>query len=388
MGATTVFQRFHKLRVPHKLTLLVALQTIALLLACGWGLAAVQAQPEAWQQLAGVYAVLAPVAILLAVAIAISTQRGLLNALRHAASAARSVADGDLGIEVRGGGQGEMGKMLRAQGEMLGHLRTLVGDVMVSAHTVADTSAQLAQGSQHLSERTEEQASTLEETAGALQELTSTVARNAQDAQKAAQLASGASDVARRGGGVVGEVVSTMDGISAASRRIADITSVIDGIAFQTNILALNAAVEAARAGDQGRGFAVVAAEVRSLAQRSATAAREIKELIADSTQKVEAGTARVAAAGRTMHEVVAAVAQVNELVAGIATASTQQSAGIEQVGAAVSRMDQAVQHNASLVEEAAAAAEAMRQQAAVLVRSVSRFRLGGGTQPAALSGS
>jgi methyl-accepting chemotaxis protein len=382
-GVPPLIQAFHNLRVPYKLAMLVGLQAAAMLLACGWALQALGDARVQQEQLLAAYALLVPVSLLLCALVALSTQRGLVNPVRQAAAAARSIADGDLGIEVRVAGRGELGKMLRAVADMLGHLRTLVGAVIASAHTVADASAQLAQGNQHLSERTEEQASTLEETASALQELTTTVARNADHAKQAAQLAGGAARLASRGGDEVGAVVNTMGEISAASRRIVDIIGVIDGIAFQTNILALNAAVEAARAGDQGRGFAVVAAEVRILAQRSATAAREIKELIADASHKVEAGGARVDAAGRTMQEVVAAVAQVSELVAGIAAASAQQSAGIAQVDAAVGRMDDAVQQNASLVEEATAAAEAMREQAAVLVNSVSRFRLGTSASPA-----
>jgi methyl-accepting chemotaxis protein len=243
---------------------------------------------------------------------------------------------------------------------------------------VAGTSAQIAQGNQDLSQRTEEQAGTLEETASSIEELTSTVHQNAENARQASQLAVNASQVARRGGEVVGQVVDTMTGISTSSKKIADIIGVIDGIAFQTNILALNAAVEAARAGEQGRGFAVVAAEVRNLAQRSAAAAREIKDLIGESVGKVDAGTRLVDAAGQTMEEIVASVKRVSDLITEIAAASEEQSAGIAQVNTAITQMDQVVQQNASLVEEAAAATESMKAQADALLRTVSRFELGG----------
>jgi methyl-accepting chemotaxis protein len=262
------------------------------------------------------------------------------------------------------------------------NLRQLVSEVAHGSHMVADTSAQIAQGNQDLSQRTEEQASTLEETASSMEELTSTVSLNAQNARQASQLAVGASEVARKGGQVVGEVVSTMNGISESSRKIADIIGVIDGIAFQTNILALNAAVEAARAGEQGRGFAVVAAEVRNLAQRSAAAAKEIKGLIGESVDKVEAGTRLVDAAGQTMQEIVASVKKVSDLIAEIAAASEEQDSGIQQVNTAVTQMEQVVQQNASLVEEATAATESMKGQAASLLQMVARFQLGT-SQPA-----
>jgi methyl-accepting chemotaxis protein len=266
---------------------------------------------------------------------------------------------------------------------MTQNLRGLVGEVAAGAHAVADSSAQITQGNLDLSQRTEEQASTLQQTASSLEELTSTVMQNARNAQEASQLASGASDLARKGGDVVSDVVATMTGISDASARIADIIGVIDGIAFQTNILALNAAVEAARAGEQGRGFAVVAAEVRSLAQRSAEAAKEIKTLIGASVDKVQAGSKLADAAGKTMEEVVASVRQVTDRIAEIAAASNEQSSGIEQVNTAVTQMDRVVQQNASLVEEAAAATESMKEQAGSLLRMVSRFNLGG-TAPVA----
>ena len=302
--------------------------------------------------------------------------RGITRPLEQAVAAAQRVAAGDLTVRLEAGRRDEIGQLLLALSEMSASLRAVVGEVVAGAHAVADSSAQIAQGNLDLSQRTEEQASTLEETASQMEELTTTVTQNAGSARQASEAATGASELARSGGEVVGQVVATMEDIAQSSRRIADITGVIDGIAFQTNILALNAAVEAARAGDQGRGFAVVAAEVRSLAQRSAAAAREIKQLIAASTQKVDAGSRLVNDAGRSMQEVVAAVGRVHRLIAEIAAASQEQGAGIEQVNTAVTQMDHVVQQNASLVEEAAAAAESMKEQAESLLRVVSRFRL------------
>ena len=310
--------------------------------------------------------------------------RSITRPIREGVSVARRVADGDLTVVTQTSGNDETAQLLRALADMTQNLRSLVGDVAAGAHTVSDTSAQIAQGNIDLSQRTEEQASTLEETASSMEELTSTVTQNAQNARQASQLAVSASEVARKGGQVMGQVVTTMDGISDASRKIADIIGVIDGIAFQTNILALNAAVEAARAGEQGRGFAVVAAEVRSLAQRSAAAAKEIKTLIGDSADKVQAGTRLVDAAGQTMEEIVGSVGKVSDLIAEIAAASQEQSSGIEQVNTAVTQMDQVVQQNASLVEEATAATESMKEQAASLLQLVTRFKLDGSLdQPA-----
>ena len=319
--------------------------------------------------------------LLLAIALSIVTalfmSRRIVRPLRAAMAAADQIARGDLSAEVAVGGTDETGQLLLALSQMTQNLRQLVGEVSGGAHTVSETSAQIAQGNIDLSQRTEEQASTLEETASSLEELTATVMQNADNARQASQLAVGTSDIARKGGVVVGEVVRTMNGISESSRKIADIISVIDGIAFQTNILALNAAVEAARAGEQGRGFAVVAAEVRNLAQRSAAAAKEIKTLIADSADKVDAGTKQVDAAGKTMDEIVGSVKQVTELIAEIAAASQEQSSGIAQVNTAVAQMDRVVQQNASLVEEATAATESMKEQATALLQRVSRFKLG-----------
>ena len=300
----------------------------------------------------------------------------IVRPIRVAAKVARKVAAGDLTVKIRADGRDEGTVLLQALSDMVGNLRTLVGEVAHGAHTVSETSGQIAHGNLDLSQRTEQQAGTLEETTGSLEGLTATVAQNAENARKACHLAIGASEVARRGGEAVDEVVSTMTGISRSSQRITDIIGVIDGIAFQTNILALNAAVEAARAGEQGRGFAVVAAEVRSLAQRSASAAKEIKELIAESAGQVEDGTRLVGAAGKTMQEIVGAVDNVTDLIEEIAASSQEQSSGIRQVHAAVTQMDQVVQQNASLVEEASAATESMNEQASALLQLVSRFRL------------
>jgi methyl-accepting chemotaxis protein len=312
-----------------------------------------------------------------ALAIALAMGRAIVRPLNAAAAAAAAIARGDLttGIAVRG--KDETAGLLAAQARMQQDLKQVASRVVAGARSVSDTSAQIAQGNQELAQRTEMQASTLEETASSMEELTSTVQQNAENARLASQLAVDASEVARRGGQVVGQVVSTMTGISESSRRIGDIIGVIDGIAFQTNILALNAAVEAARAGEQGRGFAVVAAEVRNLAQRSAAAAREIKGLIGESVDKVDAGTKLVGAAGSTMQEIVASVKKVSDLIAEIAAASHEQSSGIAQVNTAITQMEQVVQQNAALVEEASAATESMKAQAAALLQVVSHFQVG-----------
>ena len=264
----------------------------------------------------------------------------------------------------------------------------IIGQIKESTESINTAAREIAQGNADLSQRTEEQASSLEETAASMEELTSTVKQNSENAKQANQLAIGASEVAVRGGSVVGEVVRTMDEITAASKKISDIISVIDGIAFQTNILALNAAVEAARAGEQGRGFAVVATEVRNLAQRSAAAAREIKMLIGDSVQKVETGSKLVGEAGSTIQEVVQQVKRVTDIMSEISAASMEQSSGIEQVNTAVTQMDEVTQQNAALVEQAAAAAESLQEQAEVLADAVSVFRLSADAAPASYSGA
>ena len=323
--------------------------------------------------------VLSLLGIVLAAVVAFMFSRRLRLQLggepHYATRVASSIARGDLTVSVDVQ-PGDRSSLLCAMSEMAAGLRQLVGDVASGARVVADTSQQIAQGNLDLSQRTEEQACTLEQTASSMEELTSTVMQNAESAKQASQLAMGASEVARKGGQAVDHVVNTMTAISESSRKIADIIAVIDSIAFQTNILALNASVEAARAGEQGRGFAVVAAEVRNLAQRSAGAAREIKALIGDSVEKVEAGTRLADAAGKTMNEIVDSVKRVTDLIAEIAAASQEQSSGIGQVNMAVTQMEQVVQQNASLVEEATAATESMKDQAATLLQSVSRFKL------------
>jgi methyl-accepting chemotaxis protein len=322
----------------------------------------------------------------LAVLIVRSVMRQLGGEPGEAASLARSVAAGDLGVPIRLRA-GDTTSMMAQLKLMQESLSKVVAGVRQNADSVATASSQIAQGNADLSSRTEEQASALEETAASMEQLGSTVSQNADNAKQANQLALGASSLAARGGEVVGEVVSTMKGINDSSKKIADIIGVIDGIAFQTNILALNAAVEAARAGEQGRGFAVVASEVRSLAQRSAGAAKEIKELIGASVERVERGSSLVDQAGATMNEIVAAVRRVADIIGEISAATIEQSAGISQVGEAVSQMDQATQQNSALVEESAAAAESLKLQAQQLAQAVSVFKLTQGrSEPAAES--
>jgi methyl-accepting chemotaxis protein len=296
--------------------------------------------------------------------------------LKEAVEIAQRVARGDLTLRIRPAGRDETGRLMEALRAMNESLRDIVNEVRHGTDTIATASNEIARGNLDLSNRTEQQAGSLEETASAMEQLTSTVTQNADNARQANQLAATASDIASQGGEVVGQVVQTMEGITESSRRIADIISVIDGIAFQTNILALNAAVEAARAGEQGRGFAVVASEVRSLAQRSAGAAKEIKELIDDSVQKVSAGSALVERAGSTMNEVVASVRRVTGVVAEISAATQEQSGGINEVNLAITQMDETTQQNAALVEQAAAAADSLKGQAGNLAAVVGKFKL------------
>ena len=305
--------------------------------------------------------------------------RSIVQPLQRAVRIARSVAAGNLETtdEVYSGD--EIGQLLSALHEMNDSLSTIVARVRYGADSIAQASSEIATGNLDLSSRTEQQAGSLEETAAAMEQLTATVRHNADNAHQADQLAVSASAVAQQGGAVVGQVVSTMDAINVASKKIVDIISVIDGIAFQTNILALNAAVEAARAGEQGRGFAVVASEVRSLAQRSASAAREIKQLIDASVQQVGIGSKLVEQAGATIADVVDSVKRVSDIVAEISGASREQSAGIGQVNQAITQMDQTTQQNAALVEQAAAAAQSLKDQSATLAQVVSVFRLGAG---------
>jgi methyl-accepting chemotaxis protein len=309
--------------------------------------------------------------------------RSVTRPLAHAVTVAETVASGDLSANIQADSRDETGQLMQALKHMNESLAKVVSEVRQGTNAIATASGQIAAGNQDLSSRTEEQASSLEQTAASMEELTSTVKQNADNARQANQLALSASEVAVKGGGVVGQVVDTMASINASSRKIVDIIGVIDGIAFQTNILALNAAVEAARAGEQGRGFAVVASEVRSLAQRSGAAAKEIKGLIDDSVGKVEAGSRQVAEAGRTMEEIVDSVKRVTDIMGEITAASQEQSTGIEQVNQAIAQMDQVTQQNAALVEEAAAAAQSMQEQAASLVDAVSVFRLDGATATA-----
>ena len=303
-------------------------------------------------------------------------RRAVLSPISTAVRFSERLAEGDLTADIRSSAKDETGHLLRMLGKMKESLASVVTQVRSSADSVVTASSQVSAGTTDLSQRTEEQASSLEETAASMEQLASTVKQNADNARQADELARNASKRAEQGGAEVVRVVSTMTDISESARKITDIVSVIDSIAFQTNILALNAAVEAARAGEQGRGFAVVASEVRSLAQRSAHAAKEIKDLIGNSVQKVEAGTQLVEQAGDTIQALVIDVKRVSDLMGSIAEASSEQARGVQQVNKTVTEMDKVVQQNASAVQESAAAAEGMRQQAEALVRAVGTFRL------------
>ena len=317
--------------------------------------------------------------MLLAIFIGVRLVRAITRPLDEAVRIASAVASGDLTQNIPVRANDETGKLMQALKRMNDSLVDIVGRVRTGTDTIVSASSQIASGNLDLSSRTEQQASSLEETASAMDELNSTVRQNEDNARQANQLALAASDGAARGGAVVSDVMQTMGAINAASHRIADIIGVIDGIAFQTNILALNAAVEAARAGEHGRGFAVVATEVRSLAQKSASAAREIKTLITDSVSQVEGGTKLAQQAGATMEEVVASVRRVTDMMGEISSASAEQSAGIGQVNQAITQMDQVTQQNAALVEQAAAAACALQEQAQHLLTAVQVFRMHGG---------
>jgi len=330
--------------------------------------------------------VLLGVAVAMGIVAATVITRGLLKQLGgepgYTAKIAGSIAEGDLsiGIETK---SSDRGSLLVEMKQMRNSLVDIVSQVRRGTHTITTASREIAAGNTDLSSRTELQASSLEKTASAMEELTSTVKQNADNALEANHLAATASDVARKGGEVVSQVVGTMGEINSSASKIADIIGVIDGIAFQTNILALNAAVEAARAGEQGRGFAVVASEVRNLAQRSAAAAKEIKQLIGDSVEKIGRGSKLVGQAGETMDEVVASVKRVTDIMSDIASASAEQSAGIEQVNLSIIEMDGMTQQNAALVEQAAAAFQSLQDQAAELQRVVSIFKLAEGEEPA-----
>jgi len=315
-------------------------------------------------------------AIVVSLLAATAQSRSIVSRLRIAIASAEALARGDLTQRVASESRDEVGQMLGALANSTEQLAKLVGSVRQITESVSAASSEIARGNQNLSERTEAQASSLEQTAASLEELTTTVRQNVDSAREATQLASAASGAAGKGGQVVSRVVETMDGITGSSKKISEITAVIDSIAFQTNLLALNAAVEAARAGEQGRGFAVVASEVRNLAQRSAGAAKEIKSLIEESVQRVESGSRLVGEAGAAMREIVDAVRQVTEIIGTIASASQEQSGGIDQVNQAMSQIDGVTQQNAALVEEAAAAAASLQDQAAQLTSAVVAFKV------------
>lgn len=308
--------------------------------------------------------------------------RSIMSSLHEALALSRKIAGGELGHPVQIRSSDEFGMLLGSLQQMDAKLNEIVGGVRSAADSVGGAAHQLTQGNDDLSQRTQEQAAALEETASSMEEMTATVKQNADNARQANQLAAGARDQAEKGGSVVTRAVDAMEAINASSRKIADIIGVIDEIAFQTNLLALNAAVEAARAGEQGRGFAVVATEVRSLAQRSASAAKQIKELINDSVGKVRAGSDLVEASGKTLQEIMDSVKKVSDIVAEIAAASAEQATGIDQVNNAVTQMDETTQQNAALVEEAAAASKAMQMQAQQLVDGIAFFRSSGGAPP------
>ena len=329
---------------------------------------------------------LAAFAVAAAALMAVTITRGLSRQLGaepgEVVAIASAIADGNLGVSVKTR-DGDTTSILAAMRRMRERLADVVGQVRLSSDSIATGSAEIATGNADLSQRTEEQASNLQQTAASMEQLAGSVRSNAETAGAANQLATEASAAAGRGGVAVNRVVETMHDIAASSRKIGDIIGVIDGIAFQTNILALNAAVEAARAGEQGRGFAVVASEVRSLAQRSADAAREIKSLISASVKRVEHGTALVDRAGMTMTEIVTSIARVTDIMGEISAASTEQSTGVGQISEAIAQMDQATQQNAALVEESAAAAESLSDQARQLVQVVAVFKLDGATAAA-----
>ncbi len=306
--------------------------------------------------------------------------RSILGALSASVNIANRIASGELGNDVKVGSQDELGSLLDSLRRMDSKLVEIVGDVRGSADAVGSAARQLSHGNDDLSQRTQEQAAALEQTASSMEQMTATVKQNADNARQANQLAVGAREQAERGGAVVQRAIGAMGEINASSRKIADIISVIDEIAFQTNLLALNAAVEAARAGEQGRGFAVVATEVRNLAQRSASAAKDVKGLINDSVDKVKVGSELVDESGKTLSQIMESVRKVTDIVAEIAAASEEQSAGIEQVNNAVTQMDNVTQQNAAVVEQASAASKAMEEQSSTLVAQIGYFKLGKGS--------
>ncbi|WP_219339045.1 methyl-accepting chemotaxis protein [Tepidicella baoligensis] len=320
---------------------------------------------------------LAAIGLLVGVIVAVSMSRTITAPLKEAVGVANRVAEGDLTRQIHVDRRDEVGELLQALNAMQASLLRVIDQIRESSDSIGQAASEIAMGNQDLSSRTEQSASSLEETASSMEELTATVRQSADAARQANQLATSAAEVASRGGAVVGQVVQTMNDINQSSQRISDIISVIDGIAFQTNILALNAAVEAARAGEQGRGFAVVAGEVRTLAQRSAQAAKEIKDLINDSVQRVQDGSRLVQDAGATMSEIVTSVQRVTDIVGEISAAAAEQSDGIAQVNVAVAQLDQMTQQNAALVEQSAAAAQSLRDQAERLAQVIAAFRTG-----------
>ncbi|HEU4620677.1 MAG TPA: methyl-accepting chemotaxis protein [Burkholderiaceae bacterium] len=325
-------------------------------------------------------------ALVVAGLIAWGTTHSVTSPVNHALDMVNRVANGDLTGNLNSDKRDELGDLTRGLGRMTESLRRLIDEVRNGVEAVSGASNEIAVGNMDLSSRTEQQASSLQETASSMEQLSSTVKNNADTARQANQLAASASQVAEKGGSVVDQVVNTMGEISGASKKIAEIIGVIDGIAFQTNILALNAAVEAARAGEQGRGFAVVAGEVRNLAQRSAEAAKEIKSLISESVGRVETGSQLVGEAGQVMTEIVTSVRRVTDLIGEITSATLEQSSGIEQVNQAVTQLDQTTQQNAALVEQSAAAAQSLKDQAAALNQAISQFRVDGATRVAMVS--
>jgi methyl-accepting chemotaxis protein len=320
-------------------------------------------------------------ALLLAVGLAWYLTRSIVRPIGEARALSEAIAAGDLRPGVQSQGRDEIAELLNSLNSMRASLRGMVSQVRASTDSIGTASAEIATGNQDLSARTEQTASNLQQTASSMEQLTGTLKQSAASAHRANELANSAAQVAQRGGSVVCEVVSTMEQINASSHKIADIIGVIDGIAFQTNILALNAAVEAARAGEQGRGFAVVASEVRSLAHRSAEAAKEIKALIGTSVDKVQSGSRLVTDAGQTMSEIVASVKRVSDIIGEITTSAAEQSVGIGQINSAVAQLDQMTQQNAALVEQSTAASESMKSQAQQLAQAVASFRLDGASQ-------
>lgn len=355
----------------------IAMGIPALLLMCiggagWWGLSQEVAAP--W--LGSFIATTTAMGLLTLMTLGFYLKRNITKPLQNAINIANTLAAGDLKTKVTVDKTDEFGDLLKALSQLGTNLRATVTDVNTGSHHVSQGAGEIAAGNMDLSQRTEDQAASLEETAASMEELTSTVRQNADNSKQANQLAINASEIASKGGGMMSGVVTTMSSISASSNKISEIISVIDGIAFQTNILALNAAVEAARAGEQGRGFAVVATEVRNLAQRSATAAKEIKGLIDDSVEKVNNGTQLVDDAGKTMDEIVLSIKQVTDIMSEISAASLEQSAGIEQVNQAITQMDEVTQQNAALVEQSAAAAETLENQAKSLTGAISIFKV------------